>query len=618
MPLEPGEAGSEAPAAVDVRIPSRPTHNDSTGRAGAGILALAGSEEGFAAVWADGRDGAPRLFLGRYDTEGLLLEPERPVAGPGSDLEAQPSVALGPRGEGAIAWYSSREGVEYVSLRSFDGEGAFLSGEQPLAKRLLGGSAVDGPAAEPPSLVLDDEGRAFVLWRAGPILTLAVAGRNGRLSAPGAALTTLRQPAVGPAHIAAGSGRFVAAWPGSRGTALWVQRDLGVPQRVELPRVGRPLGLEFDRPSPSEPATGLWLLSEDGERRQLWHLDLSLAIDREPLIVDEGPERRAVLSSWTLGPIVLLDGVEADPAEQARAAELGYAFTRAEFFRADGKRVRPTLEFGELRTSREPVHIAALGDRLWFAWDVREVGSTRIATWLLHPRRDQQPPANLIDDAGNGHQRHAHVASDEEATRALAVWSDGREPVPGIYVRRIDPTDATLDGFPTRERRVDFPRHNGASWPAVAVDSDGRFLIAWKEERDDGTALVGRLFEATGRAATAPVYLDPGKTTVASSAPALVALRGGRGFAVVWDRTGEGAWIRHLTQAGSLGAYAARLSEADVIERPALCLLDDGHAVAAWGQSGVARAARCAREDARLRLAGRRSAGAVRHNAARA
>jgi len=582
IPLEPGDPGTEAPAALDVRSAGRPLHDDRRGRGGTEILALAGAPSGYTAVWADRRDGRPRLYLGGFDVDGAPRWPAQPLGGTEADEELAPAVRIGPGGGGTVAWYSVRGDAELVSVRTFDEHGTFHQAAQLVAPRRTTEAFEDAPVSRP-RLAFDPGGRTAVLWASGPILSLAWLGAEGNLASAVVGLTTPVTPADGPGEIVVDSdGRVAVAYPSALGTLLWLRSLDGSTQRVRLPGVGRPRGFELDRPAPSEPSTGAWLLADGPEGRRLWHLDETMKIDRDPLPVglgngigSERPVGSCELTTWVLGPIVLFGEVEPERPGVASTA-------RAEFLRADGRRLREPLELAELgsREGAAPedrVHLASAGDRMMAAWTERDVGPPRIVAWTLNPRRGRQPPpVDLVEEVGTGHQHQVRVASNEEATAAVAVWSDGREPIP-VVLARVFGVASESD-----ELRVDRPGHAGARWPAVAVDAAGGFVVAWKEERDGRDALVARAFDERGTPRGDPVDVDPGRATQPTSAPAIQALRGGRGFAVVWDRSGDGAHIRHLTRDGELGAYEQRLSNEDVIERPALCLLDDGRAVAAW------------------------------------
>lgn len=588
VPIEPGLPGTEPPAAEDVRVPGAPLHPDRGGPAGGEVLALCGSEAGFGLVVADRREGEPRPYVTRLDPDGRPREPERRIDDLHTGAVRAPTIVLGPDGAGALVWFTDRPGGAVVTVRTFAADGSFPTLEQPIGKRDVRARAVSEPF-EPARLAFDPKtGRTAIVWRVETILFLALVDELGRLAAPVAPLVEPREPATGSADLAFDDdGRLIVAWPALEGTHFSIRTTAGLTVKDGFASGGGALGLAIDRPAATEPARGIWLLAERDEQRLLWHLDDRLDPDRDPLVIDEGPARPGRLTTWPLGPIVLFAEPDAsDPEGEPGGVASSEAVEDVRFLRADGVELRSPIDLAELRaavptSAREPLLMAVGGDRLMCAWTVRGVGPPRVVTWILNPRRGQRSePEIRAEGLGRARQHQPAVASDEERTRAIAVWSDERDDVSAVFARRFErgrPLGDVAD-----EQRVDVPGHDGALHPAVAIAADGSYAVAWKERRDDGVRLMVRGHGPTGEPLGEPRPVDPGQATAATSPPALVALRGGRGYAIVWDRVDGGARIRHLTRDGAPGRFEDRLSTEDRIEHPALCLLDDGRAVAVW------------------------------------
>src|SRR5688572_18355144 len=118
-PREMGEFGKVAPQVGDVRMRDALVHQDTRGGNLQALQALAGAENGFAAVWRDHRDGMMGLYLRRLGPDGAGRAAEKPVHSAHSGRRRDPAVALARDGSGAVAWTSVYNKKNTVFLRTF-------------------------------------------------------------------------------------------------------------------------------------------------------------------------------------------------------------------------------------------------------------------------------------------------------------------------------------------------------------------------------------------------------------------------------------------------------------------------------------------------------------------
>jgi large repetitive protein len=163
---------------------------------------------------------------------------------------------------------------------------------------------------------------------------------------------------------------------------------------------------------------------------------------------------------------------------------------------------------------------------------------------------------------------------------------DGGAPAEGIFVRRF-----SLNGDPLGEAsRVNADDGAVARRPAVAVNSQGRFLVSWEACCTDGdsTGVFARLYRPSG-SAFGPAFQVNESTTGAQRRPAVAA--SGQGFVIAWqgrfERFGD---ARIFTRAYAANG-GARTAETQVSSgehggnaqiAPAIVALSSGKYVVAW------------------------------------
>ena len=84
----------------------------------------------------------------------------------------------------------------------------------------------------------------------------------------------------------------------------------------------------------------------------------------------------------------------------------------------------------------------------------------------------------------------------------VVVWSGtGEEDTAGIYARRFDASAAHL----TRRSSASTYRNNGQQTPAVAMDANGDFVVAWSGVGNgDANGVYARRYNFLGQPRTTP------------------------------------------------------------------------------------------------------------------
>ncbi|HDQ98673.1 MAG TPA: hypothetical protein ENN51_00075 [candidate division WOR-3 bacterium] len=136
--------------------------------------------------------------------------------------------------------------------------------------------------------------------------------------------------------------------------------------------------------------------------------------------------------------------------------------------------------------------------RVFVAWEDERNGRADIHSALLAP--DGRPlAANLRlndDPAGVNPQYYAAVAAGR--TRALATWTDGRDGF-NIYGQFLDSA-----GQPAGANFMVNEAAGGHRWYSyAAMDDADRAFVVWRDTRDGGYRVFGRMFEPDGRPAGA-------------------------------------------------------------------------------------------------------------------
>jgi hypothetical protein len=190
-----------------------------------------------------------------------------------------------------------------------------------------------------------------------------------------------------------------------------------------------------------------------------------------------------------------------------------------------------------------------------------------------HTTNTQYRPTIATDPAGN----------------LVVVWeSVGQDgDTEGIVGRRFDAAGAPLGG----EFRVNTYTTSSQTYPAVATDPAGNFVVVWQSYDQDGdvTGIFGQRYDAAGSPRGAEFQVNT-FTTSYQSYPRVVVDPGGR-FIVVWegvDASASGIVGRRFDPAGVPlgGEFPVNTYTTAVQFRPAVAMDPYGNFVVIWSDGG--------------------------------
>ena len=131
---QPGSFGQVGAQSGDVRLSDALVHEDTRGGALQGLACVAGAKAGFALLWRDHREGMMGIYLARFDRDGKLREPERPIHQPHAGRRLQPGLTVDGDGAGVALWTMDTMGAPVLFARAFDDKGHFQGADEPLTE----------------------------------------------------------------------------------------------------------------------------------------------------------------------------------------------------------------------------------------------------------------------------------------------------------------------------------------------------------------------------------------------------------------------------------------------------------------------------------------------------
>jgi len=192
----------------------------------------------------------------------------------------------------------------------------------------------------------------------------------------------------------------------------------------------------------------------------------------------------------------------------------------------------------------------------------------------------------LINTTTAGDQRMADVAMDD-AGNAVVAWMDALTDGDawGVYAQRFT-SAGTATGS---EFRVNVTTSGVQRKPAVAMNDNGDFVIAWESENTDGDGMgiVARTYDNTGTATSSEILVNDSTTGYQGYAD--VALDNSGNFAVTWqsqghDGSGNGVFAKTFSTAGATIAseFAVNTTTAGNQQEPAIGMDGTGNMIFAW------------------------------------
>jgi hypothetical protein len=191
-----------------------------------------------------------------------------------------------------------------------------------------------------------------------------------------------------------------------------------------------------------------------------------------------------------------------------------------------------------------------------------------------------------VNSYTSGEQSYPAVAMDGGGGFVvvwLAVGRDGSGN--GIFAQRYSSAGAAQ----AVEFQVNSYTSDAQSRPAIGMAPDGRFVVAWQSNLQDGGSygVFGRRFDAAGVPQAAELQLNAFFTGVQASPT--VALDAAGDFVVAWDSNGQdgssyGVFGRRFNASGVAQAseFEVNLTTAGAQQRPKAAMDGNGDFVIAW------------------------------------
>jgi len=187
-----------------------------------------------------------------------------------------------------------------------------------------------------------------------------------------------------------------------------------------------------------------------------------------------------------------------------------------------------------------------------------------------------------------GSQRDAAVAMDFGGNFVVAWESNGQDgSLNGVYARLFaaDGTEAAA------EFRVNTLTADNQENPAVGRAGDGGFVVAWSAPDADASGIYARRFDSLGGPLDSSEFAVNATPTATQAVPA-IALDADGDFVVAWESNSSGNYdvvARRYTAAGvagSEGEFTLNSTVALDQRAPAVALDADGDSVVAWQGNG--------------------------------
>jgi hypothetical protein len=152
----------------------------------------------------------------------------------------------------------------------------------------------------------------------------------------------------------------------------------------------------------------------------------------------------------------------------------------------------------------------------------------------------------------------------------------------GVFARRFSAGGRPRGG----EIPVTATRAGDQLLPAVAGDRSGSFVVAWEDSDADGGGILARRFDASGTAAAGELAVN--QTTTGDQFRPAVAMDTEGGFVIGWEGNGpgdaDGVFVREFNAAGAAAAGEELVNASTALfqERPGVARDADGDFVATW------------------------------------
>jgi hypothetical protein len=518
----------------------------------------------FMVAWVDGgRDGnGSGVFARRFNASGLAKGLDFQINSHTPNGQSVPAIAVAPDGDAVVVWSSLGQGSsdQGVFGQRFSSDGLRQGGEFEISKY------ADDNSQSFATVDTDDEGGFVVVWRSTEAQDGFLEGVFGRrFDSLGLvvgtdfqvnAYTTGHQRT--PTLAVEPGGEFVVAWTsvGQDGDSngIFAQRF-------------RPLTvLDVDGDGEVDPLTdGLLVL------RHLFAFSgsalIAAAVDLSDCTRCSADAIATYLSATRLtAPVSTALG----PEFQVNTYSTGHQNYPSVAVAGNGSFV----------VTWSSPHDAGFGSDGIFARRFDAAGAPQAVEFQVNLR--------TLDN-----QRKPDVAASPSGAFVVVWQSEGHDgDANGIFGRRFAASGAALGG----EFQVNAYTSDNQFEPAVGVDADGDFVVAWQSYGQDGSyfGVFGRRFSSAGTPLAAEFQVN--SYTGAYQYETAVAMASDGGFLVAWkgnegDLSGNVFLRLYDANGAALVGGSINGFTAGVQEQPAVAMAPDGAFVATWmslGQDGNA------------------------------
>jgi len=575
-----GALGQVARQSADVRMADAVPHQDQHGGTLQELACATGSKAGFALVWRDLREGMLGLYLGRFDHQGHIREPESPIHEPYSGRRLQPGLCVDPEGAGLTLWTADAFNVPVLRAHAFDREGHWKSTDRILSEvpeKMQAASERTRGVQLPTAAPLKGGGFAAA-WTIQGSLMWAELNPDGTNRAPAQRLGPAEQQ-IDPGVQLCGSGMHdpLAVWHAAG--HLW---SLSLSTPKEAPNDLGPGTLVKAVASDDGSA---WILLGGDQGSSVRRLRADGRPEGEVIKVAEPPAKALDLAAFRGQLAILVQSQGAKP-DEVQGGGRGGRTGRAQAASPDARfEVRildpisgslgPSIEFlsDKAKLLGTPL-MAADGARLLLAWTDKREGDPDVYARLVEPGSETVlgPEFRANTDRASADQTAYRV--DSNGSVGVVTWIDKRVDPPQAYARRIA-TPGTFQGD-----EFLLPSQNPKVAPGVVVPAlraDGSCAYFW-------TDLAGGLRLVLMNPSDKPIG-DPWILAYEGTQDcALTALPGEQGWLCAWVGKEPAIWTLRVDPKGQVLGEKLRLSGESIgtINNLALCYLGGERVALAW------------------------------------
>jgi hypothetical protein len=190
----------------------------------------------------------------------------------------------------------------------------------------------------------------------------------------------------------------------------------------------------------------------------------------------------------------------------------------------------------------------------------------------------------------SGAQREAHVAVDDDGDFAVTWRSAGQDgSAYGIFAQRYDSSGVAQGS----EFQVNTTTTNSQRGPDIAMDPDGNFVVTWHSNGQDGSGygIYAQRYAADGSALGSEFQVNT--YTAGAQTSAAVSIADDGRFVIVWqsngqDGSGYGVYAQRYHADGTTAGSEFRVNTytASAQRDPKVAMFDDGRFVVGWHSNG--------------------------------